>query len=591
MLTPINQPTPCDSMSLLNLCFCTCLMLSLFRFSHQSCMVGTANQCKNAELAPGTNLAGEGFDITQMARKGAFVIDMNQWQRKDKTCTLCVNPYLEGRKQKLPLSAQDWRPNQSCMRKVSSSIYRSSASLISSSTSSLEDSWKTDLDINVGTKGASLILAGTQSKLAKYSKEKTKSDKFSFTSHGMTCEHYSYRVSNIPKLHQEFRAALNNLPKTYSAKYKQQYYRLIDKFGTHFITKVKLGGSVQSVTSIRQCQASLEGISMDDVQICLNVEASATMGQSSVKSEVHHCQQDVQKSESKSSFSSHFNDRFTEIKGGQTTEPELLFSADKNPSAYREWLKSLPQYPDIVSYSLESLHELLPAKNPTRKNLRSAISHYILEKALWKNCSEPCQAGMKRNPKEPCKCSCHDEPAVNQDCCPVRKGMARVVVTVQRASDLWGDTTTSTDGFVKVSFEGQPVRQSPVINNNNNPHWNMVVNMGTLDLSLGSTVRFEVWDQDNNWDDDLLGECEKALTAGVKEDLCNLQHGQLYYKWEVTCAPSLGGDTCMNYRPSPISQDLQKVYVSRHTLPVPEAILKEKGVFLGVPQGPQQSEP
>ncbi|XP_034396388.1 perforin-1-like [Cyclopterus lumpus] len=566
-------------MSLLTVCVSAGLMLFFPQCSYQSCTEGTAKQCKDAEFAPGTNLAGEGFDITKMERKGAFVLNMNQWKRKDKTCTLCSNPFLESKKQKLPLSVVDWRPKQSCSMKVATALHRSSESLVSSSTSSVENNWETNLDVDVGNQGASLMLAGTHSKLAGYSMGKTKSDKFSFTSHSMSCEFYSYRVSGSPKLHREFKKAVKQLPKMYSPENKQQFYKLIDNFGTHYVTKVKIGGSIRSVTSIRQCQANLDGISIEEVKMCLEVEASSSI-KATIKTQAKHCQNDIDKTESKTSFSSLFNDRFTETKGGQTTEPDLLFSADKNPSAYKEWLNTLPQYPDIVSYSLDSLHELLPTSNSVRKNLRSAISHYILEKGLLKNCSGHCQSGIKSEPRDTCVCQCHNDPAVNQDCCPTRKGMARVIITVQRASGLWGDHSTATDGYVKVSFNGLMVGRSPVINNNNNPHWNMVVDLGSQDVSSGKKVRFEVWDEDNKWDDDLLGSCEKVMSAGVKEDLCNLQHGQLFYKLEVKCAPSLSGDTCTAYKPSPISQSLKSLYVSRHAHPVPKAILLKMGVFV-----------
>lgn len=49
----------------------------------------------------------------------------------------------------------------------------------------------------------------------------------------------SYRVSSTPKLHNEFRKAVKELPKDYSPEYKQRFYHLIDNFGTHYIRKVK----------------------------------------------------------------------------------------------------------------------------------------------------------------------------------------------------------------------------------------------------------------------------------------------------------------------------------------------------------------
>lgn len=272
--------------------------------------------------------------------------------------------------------------------------------------------------------------------------------------------------------------------------------------------------------------------------------------------------------------------RFTEIKGGHTSEPDLLFSAFKNPSAYKDWLATLPQQPDIISYSLESLHELLPPNSPAQKNLRSAISHYILEKGLWRNCSGHCPAGIKSDPRDPCVCQCHGNSAVTQDCCPTRKGMAQVVVTVQRGSGLWGDRLTATDGYVKVFFNKVLVQRSFVIPNNNNPHWNMIVELGPVDLSAGRVVRFEVWDEDNKWDDDLLGQCQVVLTSGAKMDVCNLHHGRLFFKWEVKCAPSLGGESCMDYQPTPMNPHLKTLYKSRHARPIPKAMLLRMGVFV-----------
>lgn len=166
------------------------IMLSLIPCSCQSCNIGSTNECKEADFAPGSNLAGEGFDITKMERKGAFVIDMNLWKNRDKTCTLCKNPYLEGKKQKLPLAVVDWRPNQKCSMKVSSKLHQSSESLVSTVSSSVENNWQVNLNVEVGNKGGEVMLAGTNSKLAEYSMEKTKKDKFSFTSHSMACEYY-----------------------------------------------------------------------------------------------------------------------------------------------------------------------------------------------------------------------------------------------------------------------------------------------------------------------------------------------------------------------------------------------------------------
>lgn len=125
-----------------------------------------------------------------------------------------------------------------------------------------------------------------------------------------------------------------------------------------------------------------------------------------------------------------------------------------------------------------------------------------------------------------------------------------------------------------------------MINNNNHPQWAMVLDLGTRDLTLGTKVHFEVWDQDNSWDDDLLGSCDRMLVAGSGQDVCGLQHGRLYFSWEVTCAPSLKGNTCTTYQPTPMSPSLAPFYKSRHATAVPQEELLRMGVFLGGPAAP-----
>lgn len=177
------------SMFLLNICMCAGLMLSLPHLAHQFCVQGTPAQCQDAYFVPGTNLAGEGFDITKMESKGAFVIDMHHWKKANNTCTLCKNPFMGNKLQRLPVSVVDWRASQSCSMSLKSRLYQSSESLVSSSVSSVENNWKIGLDFKF-KKGISAMFAGTNSKLAQYSMEKTKHDKLSFSSQSMNCQYY-----------------------------------------------------------------------------------------------------------------------------------------------------------------------------------------------------------------------------------------------------------------------------------------------------------------------------------------------------------------------------------------------------------------
>uniref|UniRef100_A0A671RG89 Perforin 1.9 n=1 Tax=Sinocyclocheilus anshuiensis TaxID=1608454 RepID=A0A671RG89_9TELE len=420
------------------------LLLYLPPPTSPACFLGKEAECQDANFVPGSDLAGEDFDITKIQRLGTFVIDMCKWQLKNNTCNLCKNPFMQDKKQKLPVSVIYWRATQNCRRSLYSSVYESSESLVSSSTSSVENNWKAGLGIgNVASK-MSLMLAGTNSKLAEYSMTKTKKAKFSFIKQSTSCGYYSRMT-------------------------KESYLSLVEKFGTHYIVQV-----IQNI-SISMCTISLSLSTSDEVKTCLDVEASASvMGRISIDTAYRHCKQ-----------------------------------------------------------------------NKDKKLNTHTIRDYILQRALWRNCSTPCKASIATNLKQPCVCSCHNNPGVKANCCP--------------ASGLWGDYFSQTDMYVKVLRNHKDfLGETSVIWNQNSPTWNWKFELGSFVLSQFGGLRLEVWDRDNN-------------------DFCRLNHGLLYYKTAVTCGPSLAGSSCTEYVGSPMSSHLEKIYVSRHVRPVPKDVLVKMG--------------
>uniref|UniRef100_A0A671P1G1 C2 domain-containing protein n=1 Tax=Sinocyclocheilus anshuiensis TaxID=1608454 RepID=A0A671P1G1_9TELE len=92
--------------------------------------IGSLKECENVPFVPGHNLAGEGFDVVTMERRGSYVINTETWDLGNGTCKL------------LPAAVVDWRALPKCSMKVSSQIFESSEALVNDSSSALSVSWK-----------------------------------------------------------------------------------------------------------------------------------------------------------------------------------------------------------------------------------------------------------------------------------------------------------------------------------------------------------------------------------------------------------------------------------------------------------------
>lgn len=68
-------------------------------------------------------------------------------------------------------------------------------------------------------------------------------------------------------------------------------------------------------------------------------------------------------------------------------------------------------------------------------------------------------------------------------------------------------------------------------------------------------VRFEVWDRDKLWNDNLLGKVSLVPSeARSMKKRFPLKHGSLYVSFSAVCAPSLTGALCERYSPTPQAQ-------------------------------------
>ncbi|XP_067441296.1 perforin-1-like isoform X2 [Thunnus thynnus] len=482
-----------------------------------SCQTGTRSQCESAPFVPGHNLVGEGFNVVTLRRKGAYMVDVRTYLTPNGTCTLCSNHIQGNRLQKLPLSAVDWRAYSRCNDAIHSSTHTSVSSLMNAYTSHEGDAEKTYLDVG-----------GTHSSAYSFATEKNKHDRYTFSLNRVTCSHYSYRVSGTPPLSPKFSEDLKSLPNFYNSKTKSQYKKLIDTYGTHYIHKVYLGGRLMRIAAARTCLSTLNELSSNEVHSCLSQGFSVGLGKTSASAISRICSKVLRNQDFVASSYELYQD-YTEVLGG--TQWSGVFSLIRDDSlGYLNWINSLKDRPDIVGYSLRPMYELM-LNEPQKAQMKTAIEQYIEDNTVINLHIEP---------------YCLFIPNLARNCCPLRAQRGTLEVTIIRAWDLYGDTFSATDGYVKLQY-GSIRRRTDVVTSNN-PWWNARYDLGTVDTSL--TLRIEVWDEDVRYDD-LMIYCELSPTQGSHGVTGSLEVGGLEFDYKLTCDPYLTGDKCDRYKPSP----------------------------------------
>ncbi|EMP41817.1 Perforin-1 [Chelonia mydas] len=476
-----------------------------------------------------------------------------------------------GRVRRLPLAAVDWRVRVSCQRKLSSSVQQSAMGMMKSAASVVRNDWKVGLKVSmVPMVNVQVGLAGSRSKLAEFVTQKSRKDKYAFIRHEVSCQYYGFGISGKPPLTGHFVLAVKNLPSLYNKASQLEYHHLIHTYGTHYVTQASLGGRVRDVTAVQVCQAALDGLTVNEIKDCLSMEVAVNTGVGSDQSSFNSCKEN-KRVKFQQSFHKTYRERYVEEEGGQNTDD--LFFSKNYVGVFSDWVKTLKSLPGLLTYSLRPIHTLLGQDDPKQEALRQAVSEYIRERALWMDCTKSCPAGTRRSVLDPCSCVCPGNSSTNTMCCSRERGLARLTVTVdysrerglarltvtvERASDLRGDTLTATDAYVKIFFDRRESR-TVTIWNRKSPVWTSHMDFGSVRVTDASQLRVEVGDEDNGWDDDLLGACNIPLKSGGPHHReCYLKRGHLRFHYSLPCGPNLRGQRCSEYVPQPPQHSIAK---------------------------------
>ncbi|XP_027872719.1 perforin-1-like [Xiphophorus couchianus] len=505
------------------------LSVLLVHSSVLSCWIGTQRECDAAPFVPGHKMVGKGFDIVRLQIKRAHVINVKTYLNARETCILCSNPLQNHTYQKLPSSVVDWSASSQCSADIISSYHTSVSSLIKAYTSQDTNDWTFGLEIEKALFD-NFDVGGTGYNAYKFAKQQIEEDRYTFSTHSVTCNHYDFILSPTPPLSAEFKRQLDILPSHYNYSTRNEYRKLINTYGTHYFRLVELGGRLRRLTSSRSCLSTLNGLTSSEIHSCLSMGVAVGLGKMKISHVPKSCMGVLLNQDSATNFSSGLHQHHSEVLGGDGWLGE--FSISQNDStAYMNWLKSLIEHPEVVSFSFRPLYQLVPNKLQ-QAGMKTAIEQYLKDTAVKKSLQEPDCEGSTPN--------------LSSDCCPLYASRGNLSVTIVRGWNLYGDVIGKTDGYAKMYY-GSISHQTQVIISDE-PQWNAEFDLGKVDTSLA--LKIEVWDQDWKYHD-LLIECMKYLSQGTQTFTCKSALGNVEVKYTLTCDPHLTGEKCNLYKPTP----------------------------------------
>ncbi|XP_026195643.1 complement component C6 [Anabas testudineus] len=374
--------------------------------------VDPSTLCPEKRVAPGADLAGNGFDALAEEPRGAVLDNMFMGgscniKRPQSTLIYHRVPYnfenfdiKVGVLEDFSIEPQTLHTGPINMKKASGP-YGDSAS---------------DKDFFFFTPliipffyFSSGSMTRSSSKKDAFESSKTMDSKFFRVHQVLPVSTFKLRQPRDLVLSLPFVQFLHALPLDYNYAL---YREIFQRFGTHYYGSGSLGGHYDLLYQYNRQEIISSGVTEEHMSSCLGKDTTWTIILYTEHSSVTRCSNDRMTQKYQGSYIQASEKSFSMVKGGRTREAAALAwerqGSTPDKESFKNWAKSVLENPVVVNYKLLSIIDLvrgIPCAATKRRHLRKALLQYLEEFDTCKcapcaNNARPVLSGTE------CKCIC-----------------------------------------------------------------------------------------------------------------------------------------------------------------------------------------
>ncbi len=473
----------------------------------------------------------------------------------------------------LPNAVANWKSVNKCYGHFSKSGYSGADEYLHSEDSVIKES---SIGIPDSILGVGVKLTGSSSPESSFIKKKTKTFQMHFQQTQFACEVYDFSLNtnNLP-LNTDFVNSIKKLPSTYKPL-DSSYIDFIKTFGTHYTSRVILGGKIKHIMSYHTCTAGAFNMGQTKFSDCMTINITANPVQIVSKFLKHinlpfdttfttsinpSCETIVNKFKDTVSKTTYGYDTFIAIEGGsRETAVAWFFADDVNvQNIYKRWIGEVDKTPGLIKYGLTPIAHLVKQVDEGKaERLLCAVDDYFKEKESIENsqtlCDFTCPLKQQYGSDDDCSCGCGNQyQYLSADCCPLLSGQGHLKLTILRIENIgdhdgWIDDINEV--FVKVNMQGKDWQTRTISGKEGTTiEWNDEKDQGIVQGGLPFIL--QVIEEDTFTNDDNLGMCYGIVDTKHGERSCHLfKGGQLYYQLDFECLPYYKGDHCEKFDPT-----------------------------------------